>query len=145
MAQQTKPLDLIQVARQTKYPLEAFLFLRRGLDQTVARIHGQITGDGDPAQRHISGQALCHGLKHYAIEQYGLLARTVLARWNITRTQDFGRIVFAMVDAGILQKTEQDSIRDFEGVFDFRQAFPIRLELAGTGEGGTDHPTDEKK
>ena len=60
------------------------------------------------------------------------LARTVLARWNIRRTYDFGRIVFAMVDNGLMQKTEEDSIEDFRDVFDFKHAFgehAYRIEL----------------
>lgn len=132
MTQETQPLDLAEIARQTKYPLQAFLFVRRGLDETVRQIHGQPAAQDEPAQRHISGQALCHGLKQYASEQYGLLARTVLARWNVTRTEDFGRIVFAMVDAGILQKTAEDSLKDFDSVFDFRQAFATQLKLASS-------------
>ena len=52
-----------------------------------------------------------------------MLARTVLRRWNITSTLDFGRMVFAMVDGGLMQKTEEDSVEDFRNVYDFRNAF----------------------
>ena len=62
-------------------------------------------------------------MKDFALHQWGLLARTVLRRWNVTCTLDFGRIVFAMVDAGHMQKTQDDSVDDFKGVFDFRHAF----------------------
>jgi len=41
----------------------------------------------------------------------------------VHRTDDFGRMVFAMIDAGLLTKTPQDSFEDFRGVFDFGEAF----------------------
>jgi uncharacterized repeat protein (TIGR04138 family) len=106
------------------YPIEAFHFVEEGLSFTADQIHGKRAGT-QPAgpSRHISGQQLCEGLRRYALLQWGLLAQTVLRRWNITCTLDFGRIVFAMIDAGRLQKTERDSIDDFRNVFDFRTAF----------------------
>ncbi|HEY9170742.1 MAG TPA: Minf_1886 family protein, partial [Verrucomicrobiae bacterium] len=43
--------------------------------------------------------------------------------WNIRACRDFGEIVFNMVESGMLAKTERDSIRDFEGGYDFDDAF----------------------
>ena len=68
-------------------------------------------------------QQLCLGLKDHAVRQYGLLARTVLERWGIRATGDFGKIVFAMIDAGLMKKTDDDSLEDFCGVYDFDEAF----------------------
>jgi uncharacterized repeat protein (TIGR04138 family) len=103
------------------YPAAAFQFVQAGLNHTVMGIHGP--KDDPKTNRHVSGQQLCEGLRDYALEQWGLLARTVLARWNITSTYDFGRIVFAMVDNGLMQKTDDDTIEDFRNVYDFRTAF----------------------
>lgn len=115
-----KPLQEV-VDELGLYPIEAFVFVQQGLSYTVAKIHGEA---GDPnISRHISGQDLCHGLREFALSQWGLLARTVLRRWNITSTYDFGRIVFALVEAGRMQKTDEDSIEDFRGVYDFNTAF----------------------
>ena len=47
----------------------------------------------------------------------------MLGKWGINATEDFGRIVFALVDAGLLRKTDEDTIDDFRGVYDFRDAF----------------------
>ena len=103
------------------YPIEAFDFVQRGLTYTVNKVHGPVS---DPqANRHVSGQQLCHGLREFALAQWGLLARTVLRRWNITRTEDFGRIVFALVENGHMSKTETDTLDDFKNVFDFASAF----------------------
>jgi uncharacterized repeat protein (TIGR04138 family) len=122
--------DLLQLARSTKYPVEAFAFVQRGLDFTVKRTHGKRDPHAPIESRHITGRQLCHGLRDYAIQQYGLMARAVLKRWQIRGSEDFGRIVFAMVDAGLLSKTDEDDIADFVDVFNFAEAFNPQLELA---------------
>ena len=72
---------------------------------------------------------MCEGLRELALIQWGRLARTVLRRWSITSTVDFGRIVFAMVDAGLMQKTEDDSLEDFRNVYDFRVALENEYQI----------------
>jgi uncharacterized repeat protein (TIGR04138 family) len=109
-----------------RFPPEAFQFVREGLAHTVQMVHGQDAIAHAPSEdenRHVSGQQLCLGLKDYAVRQYGLLARTVLTRWGVSRTEDFGRIVFAMIDAGLMRRTEDDSLEDFQQVYDFDEAF----------------------
>ena len=104
------------------YPPEAYAFVQQGLSYTVERVHAD-GGKPDSATKHVSGQQLCQGLREYALAQWGLLARAVLRRWNITSTLDFGQIVFAMIEAGQMQRTDEDTIEDFRNVFDFRTAF----------------------
>jgi uncharacterized repeat protein (TIGR04138 family) len=111
------------VDRVGLYPIEAFLFLEKGLAHSVNLVHGEAT---DPeVSRHITGPQLCEGLRAYAMARWGMLARTVLGRWGIQSTFDFGRIVFALVDAGHMQRTETDSIEDFRNVYDFATAFDV--------------------
>ncbi|HRX84463.1 MAG TPA: hypothetical protein P5572_05525, partial [Phycisphaerae bacterium] len=80
-------------------------------------------GGFERLNRHVSGQDLCWGLRDYAQQRWGRLARSVLAAWGITETLDFGRIVFAMIDYDFMQKQPSDSLDDFGGVFDFAEAF----------------------
>lgn len=123
MAQQQPPhLDWDEIRASAPYARQAFVFVQDGLEYTVKRVHG------DPSQlpvgeRHISGEQLCDGLRELAIKKYGLMARTVLEHWNIQRTDDFGRIVFAMVNAGIWSSTEEDKLDDFFGIYSFEEAF----------------------
>ena len=107
------------------YPIEAYEFVQQGLGYTVQKIHGECKPGQKPnaASRHVSGQDLCEGLREFALLKWGLLARTVLARWNVRRTLDFGTIVFALVDYGHMQKTDEDNLDDFRDVFDFKSAF----------------------
>jgi uncharacterized repeat protein (TIGR04138 family) len=106
--------------RAGPYRDEAFDFVRQGLSHTAAQIHGDIES---VTSRHVSGQQLCLGLRELAVEKYGRLAKTVLTRWGVHQTEDFGRIVFAMIDAGVLRKSDQDCLDDFAGVYEFEEAF----------------------
>lgn len=103
------------------YPAEAYEFVQRGLSYTVQRTHG--TAVDPDASRHVSGQQLCLGLREFALSQWGMLARTVLARWNLHSTLDFGRIVFSLIEIEQMQRTEDDSLDDFHNVYDFKTAF----------------------
>jgi uncharacterized repeat protein (TIGR04138 family) len=102
------------------YPPHAFEFIHDGLDYTVAHAHASA---GPNESRHVTGQQLCQGLRELALARWGRMARTVLRRWNIISTLDFGRIVYEQIDAGQMQKVDEDSIDDFKNVYDFETAF----------------------
>ena len=126
-----QPKSLHQLAKEAgPYPAEAYEFVQRGLSYTVQKMHGTVA---DPkASRHVSGRDLCDGLREFALTQWGLLARVVLRQWEIHSTIDFGRIVFALIDAGQMQKTDDDTLDDFQNVFDFKNAFEAgyRIQMA---------------
>jgi uncharacterized repeat protein (TIGR04138 family) len=122
----TKPIEQV-VEEVGVYPIEAFEFVRRGLSAAVRRVHGQHHEPG--VSRHVSGQQLCESLRDYALSQWGLLARDVLRHWNITRTDDFGRIVYALVNSHYMQITDEDSQEDFHNVFDFSTAFDTAYHI----------------
>lgn len=108
-----------------RYPLDAYAFLHDGLALAVKRVHKD--RKAEPGQRHVSGAQLCYALRDLAIERWGALARTVLARWRVRETLDFGRMVYLLVDNGFMQKTDEDSLEDFRDVYSFAQAFPATV------------------
>jgi uncharacterized repeat protein (TIGR04138 family) len=115
-SQPAKPIEQV-VEEIGLYPIEAYDFVQRGLQYTVQKMHGKVT---DPKiSRHVTGRELSEGLREFALMQWGMLARAVLRRWNITRTEDFGRIVFALVEGGYMTTTEEDTLDDFRSVYDF--------------------------
>ena len=118
------------------YPAEAFRFVQEGLSHTVHARHGEVTEPD--ASHHVTGKDLCVGLRDVAWQRWGLLARLVLAKWNVLTTLDFGRIVFAMVDNELLQKTDKDTLDDFRNVFDFSvvfdQMYKIEPTIVAAGE-----------
>lgn len=100
--------------RDPRYTLEAYGFVRAGLDYTVRRLDNP---------RHVGGKELLDGIREFALSEFGPMTRTVLAGWGITRTEDVGEIVFNMVETGLLGKTEEDRREDFAGGYDFDEAF----------------------
>lgn len=110
------------------YPREAYKFVQAGLAHTVEQLHAE-TADDPEANHHVTGQQLCEGLREFALKEWGLLAHTVLTRWNVTTTYDFGRIVFALVEYKHMAKTEDDTIEDFRNVFDFKTAFDANYKI----------------
>ena len=116
------------------YPMESYQFIQDGLSYTARMLHEDHShGMGDP-DSHVSGQELCMGLRELAVQRYGLLAPAVMECWSITRTADFGTMVFAMIDAGLLKRQADDCIDDFEDVYDFREAFDPRELAAQIGQ-----------
>ena len=121
-----------------RYHREAYLFLREALEHTQK---GVASGrKSEP--RHVTGQELLHGLRDYALAQYGPMARTVLEEWGVRACEDFGEIVFNMVDHGLLSKTDNDRREDFKSGFNFEEAFsrPFRPRQVQ----GADAPSETK-
>jgi uncharacterized repeat protein (TIGR04138 family) len=111
-------LDKI-VAQESRYHREAYLFVREALD------HAQkpaAKGQKDEA-RHVTGQEQLEGIRQYGLSQYGPMTAMVLKEWGVERCEDFGEIVFRMIDFGLLCKTEEDSRNDFKGGYTFEDAF----------------------
>jgi uncharacterized repeat protein (TIGR04138 family) len=118
-----EPPDMLDVVADDLgvYPIAAYEFVQQGLAYTVSQIYGSGTKPG--VQRHVTGQQLCEGLRQLAMNRWGFLAAAVLKYWNITRTMDFGRIVFSMARHKVMATTPDDSIEDFRNVYDFVKAF----------------------
>src|SRR6266545_2800201 len=107
-------------AQDLRYHREAYFFLREALDHTH-----KITGKPPKRNevRHVSGQELLKGIREYALQQFGPMTLTVLEEWGIRRCEDFGEIVFNMVENKLLAKTEKDSREDFKNGYRFEEAF----------------------
>ncbi len=102
--------------KHPRFDPRAYVFVLNALHAVI----GELT---EP--RHISGAELSEGVRELALERFGPMARTVLEHWGIHGTEDVGRVVFAMVDHGILVKQEGDRPEDFADVFDFEEAFEL--------------------
>jgi len=106
--------------RDGRYTREAYLLIYDALQHTVTK-----TGkSGKPRdQRHVSGRELLSGISDYALGQFGPLTLTVFEHWGVRETRDFGEIVFGLVESNLMSKTDQDSIEDFTGIYDFQVEF----------------------
>ena len=129
MGKASVPVKTVEDAAEHagRYAVEAFYFVQKGLAVTAAGIHAKLE---EGQSRHISGQQLAEGLREIAVERWGLLARTVLASWGVYDTLDFGRIVYAMIDAGLMGRSDEDDLADFKDVYEFRSAFEKGYRIA---------------
>ena len=95
-------------------------------------------GGCESLNRHVSGRELCWALRDYALKRWGIMAQTVLGSWHVRSTTDFGRIVFAFIDFDMMRKQDNDTLEDFEDVFDFNEAFeePPGRKLQDHGRNG---------
>jgi uncharacterized repeat protein (TIGR04138 family) len=107
------------LAQDPRYQRDAYLFVKDALDHTqktvVRETREQI--------RHVSGQELLEGIRGYALAQFGPMADLVFEEWGVHCCEDFGEIVFNLVEIGLLGKTEQDSRADFQNAYTFHDAF----------------------
>jgi uncharacterized repeat protein (TIGR04138 family) len=108
-------LDKLQ-ERNPRFHAHSYIFVLQALHRVIHSLE---------APRHVSGRELAQGVRELALERFGPMARTVLQHWGVHDTDDVGRVVFAMVEQGILIKQEEDQLEDFEDVFDFEEAFEL--------------------
>jgi uncharacterized repeat protein (TIGR04138 family) len=115
--------ELIDSGRDTRYALGGYNFVLHGLEFYLMKI-------GE--KRHVSGQEFSRGLAEFAAKQFGPLAGDVLRHWGIRGTDDFGNIVYNLIDVGLMVKQEGDSVADFHSVFDlgeyFRECDPFQID-----------------
>lgn len=112
---------LRELARRSgRYAPEALHFVFESLEQAVRLARRE---EAEGAQRHVSGQELLAGMREHAAHLFGPLAAQVWRSWGVHETLDWGRIVFLLVDAGLLNRQESDSVEDFRAGFDFDEVF----------------------
>ncbi len=125
-----------------RYRLDAYLFVFEALNYAQEVMGLGTESPSEPAigsveeeedyegpQRHVTGQELCEAIRRFALQQYGLMAKTVLESWGIRKTGDFGEIVFNLIRIGRMRKTPHDRREDFDNVYDFETAFREEFKI----------------
>jgi uncharacterized repeat protein (TIGR04138 family) len=116
--------------RDGRYHERGYLFVLAALEYAQSRL---------PMRRHLSGGELAWACRDLALEQFGLLAPSVLGYWGVHATEDLGRIVFTLIDVGLLARQESDRLEDFVSVYVFPDVFRAGYRWPGVGgsRGGT--------
>ena len=112
-----------------RYKRDAYLFVYDALEYTVQKL-GRDKDTLTEEKRHISGRDLLFGISEYSADQFGPLTCSVFAHWGVEQTRDFGEIVFNLVGANLLRKTDEDRIEDFVDVYDFAEEFDWKKRKA---------------
>ncbi|MCA9197387.1 MAG: hypothetical protein KDA87_07605 [Planctomycetales bacterium] len=120
--------------RDDRYKVEAYEFVRESLAYAQDKLglgesHGEET-DGEPVQRHLTGQQLCDASRQYALEQFGMMARVVLNNWGIYSTSDLGEVVYNLISVDLMKRSKSDKREDFDDVFDFSTAFESEFQIS---------------
>jgi len=108
--------DVFERLRQqgAAYDERAFVFVLAAIQYLQSKLR---------VRRHVTSAELAWACRDFGLDQFGLMAREVLEYWGVRETADLGRIVFSLVDIGLLITQPGDREDDFAGVFDFAQAF----------------------
>ena len=114
-----KMLEAI-IRDDSRYAVGAYVFVRMALDFTVKRLCAE---NPSRKERHVSSQELLEGIRIFANETFGPMAFSLFEEWGVRECADFGNIVFNLVDAQALRKTEEDKLEDFANGYDFKEAF----------------------
>jgi uncharacterized repeat protein (TIGR04138 family) len=107
------------VSKSPQFDRDAYFFLKEALDFTVS----QFKKGRAPSTGHVSGQQLLEGIRQYALKQFGPMVPTVFGYWNVLRCEDFGVMVYHLIEAGVFGKSDRDSLEDFKGAYSFHEAF----------------------
>ena len=96
--------------KDLRFSSDAYHFVQEGLNHTLK----SLKRGGQHAHRHVSGQELLHGLREFALKEYGPMSKAVLNEWGLKATDDFGQIVFNLASrasegGGILSVCASDS------------------------------------
>ena len=112
-----------------RYDPRAYEFLFAALRRTQRNL-GRAAAQGSTDERaHITGRELLEGIREFALEQFGLMSRTVFHCWSIHSTEDFGRMVFDRIERGEMSKTDGDQLSDFSDVFAFEEALDRQYQI----------------
>lgn len=108
------------VEKDPRYKLDAYEFVMQALWFTQKRLK---------RKGHITARELLEGIRELGLELYGPMTRTVFKHWGIKKTEDFGEIVFNMVENGLMSKTDKDSRSDFKDAFDFKETLDVKEQF----------------
>ena len=115
----------------------AYIFVSEALKTAQELLGRHISGDRLDESHHISGKELLEGVRVLGLRQYGLMAPVVFRAWGLNSTDDFGRIVFEMIERGEMRKSDRDQLTDFHNIYAFDETFandyPIDVSKAFRG------------
>jgi len=113
-----------------RYSLRAFQFVSEGLGYSVKKFH-DINLASDESH-HITGKQLCEGLAEFAAEKWGRMAKVTLNQLGIKSTRDFGNIVYLMVENKWMHARPEDTIEEFNDVYDFEEVFEKKYQFSNS-------------
>ncbi|MBI3314949.1 MAG: hypothetical protein HYZ86_03270 [Candidatus Omnitrophica bacterium] len=105
------------------YHPEAYEFIMEALNYSRKRFKGA---------KHVTGAQLLKGIKGLLLKKFGPMTLTILNFWGVKTTDDFGHMVYNLVEHKILSKDAHDHYESFQNAYDFEEVFDknYRKQLA---------------
>lgn len=106
--------------KDKRYKPDAYFFIHAGF-KFASKMFKRKVRKGH--ERHLTAHQFLEGLRVFALEEFGPMARRVLKEWGLNSTEDIGEVVFNLIEVGNMKKAETDSKEDFINVYNFDEAF----------------------
>ena len=105
--------------KDPRYKRDAYEFIVEALSFTQKKFR---------RPKHVTGKELLEGLRELLIDKFGPMTLSVLDHWGIKTTEDFGHIVFNLVNQKILSKTDEDTLEHFKDAYDLKKVFGVEYQ-----------------
>jgi uncharacterized repeat protein (TIGR04138 family) len=101
-------------AKDSRYYPDAYEFVMEALSFSQVKFK---------KSKHISGEELLTGIKALLLKKFGPMTVQVLKHWGIKTTDDFGNIVYNLVENKVLARDTHDHYDSFKNAYDFDEVF----------------------
>jgi uncharacterized repeat protein (TIGR04138 family) len=108
------------LAAELGIPFDALRFVWDAIE-FAPQYHGHEPGGGRFAVPHLNAAEFCDAFLRYTKDMFGKRWEKELTDWNLDTSDKLGRVVFALIDRGLLQRDEHDRESDFDGQLDLRR------------------------
>lgn len=116
------------VREDPRFAYEAYEFVCESVQFTQDRL-GRRRKSDPTIDRHVTGAELLKGACDLAVREFGMMAPVVFKMWGVRTTDDLGEIVFKLIKAEKLSKSEQDDRDEFHDVFDLEKMLTVGFDL----------------
>jgi len=104
------------IGKDPRYKADAYEFMMQALWFTQKKLQ---------RTAHVSAKELLDGARDFGLNQYGPMTKSVFEHWGVKSTDDFGEIVFNMIDHNLMKKSDRDCRQDFKNVYSFEETLNV--------------------
>ena len=121
---------ILELCREdARFAYEAYEFVCDAVTYTQDRLGRAAQSRDEHEERHVSGSELLTGTCELAVQQFGMMAPVVFKQWGVKTTDHVGEIVFKLIKAQRLSKSDRDDPNDFSDLFDLHQTLADGFEI----------------
>lgn len=100
---------LRRLSHETGYAIGAIQFTMNALNMTME--------DSSADNKHVTAAALARCLLETVIDWFGDDAEGTLREWQLERSENLGKLVYGLIDSGLMKPGDGDAKSDFDGLY----------------------------